>query len=85
MSRRWWEKTGIELKEACKKAAAAAAELETEADLDSELEDDPEGAAGVIGEEESQGAIGSSGAVWSGLERNGAEWSGVEQIGAEWS
>ena len=40
--------------------------METEAD--SESEDEPDGTAGGRGEEESQGASGSSGAEWSGAE-----------------
>ena len=66
------------MKGAREKAAEAAAEPETEADSDLGSEDKPEGAAGVIGEEESQGASGSSGAEWSIVERSGAESNGAE-------
>ena len=41
VSRRWWEQTGIDLKGAREKAAAAAAEPETEADLEAKSEDEP--------------------------------------------
>ena len=43
-------------------AAEEAAEPETEADLEAESEDEPEGTAGGIGEKESRGVSGSSGA-----------------------
>ena len=64
VSRQWWEQTGVDLKGAREKAAAAEAEPETEADSDLESKDEPEGAAGGIGEEESQGESGSSGSEW---------------------
>ena len=41
VSRRWWEQTGIDLNGAREKAAAAAAEPETEADLEAKSEDEP--------------------------------------------
>ena len=62
VSRRWWEKTGIDLKGAREREESAAAEPGMEADLEAESEDKPEGVVGGIGEEESQGASGSSGA-----------------------
>ena len=80
VSWRRWEQTGIDLKRAREKEVAVAAETETEAD--SESEDEPYGAARGGGQEESQGASGSGGAEWSGVERSGAEWSGVERSGA---
>ena len=60
VSRRWWEQTGIDLKGAREKAAASVVEPEMEAVSDLESEDEPEGAAGGTGEEESLRASGSS-------------------------
>ena len=60
------KRSGLDLKGAQEKAAEAAAETEMEAD--SESEDNLEGATGGRGEEESQGARGSSGAEWSRAE-----------------
>ena len=57
---RWWEKAGIDLEEAKKRAAEAATVLESESDSESNV--DPGG------EEESRGASRSSGAEWSGAE-----------------
>ena len=62
VSWRWWEQTGIDLKGAQEKAAEAAVEME------SESEDEPDRSAGGGGEEESHGAIRSSGAEWRGAE-----------------
>ena len=42
VSRWWWEQTGIDLKGAREKAAAAATEPKTEADSDLESEYEPE-------------------------------------------
>ena len=58
--RRWWEKFGIDL-EGAKKRAAEAAEV-------SELESDLEPNAEPGGEEESRGASRLSGAEWRGAE-----------------
>ena len=85
--RRWWDQAGIDLEGARKQAAVSVTRLETESEEESTGE--PTGDAGG-GEEESQGASGSSGAEWSRLERSGEEWSGVEcsgveRSGAEWS
>ena len=66
VARRWWEQTGIDLKGSREKAAAAAEELETEAVSDLESEDEPEGATGGTGEEDSLGESGYSGEKWSG-------------------
>ena len=68
VSRRWWEKTGIDLKGEREREESAAAEPGMEADSEAESEDKPEGVVGGVGEEESQGASGSSGAEWSGVE-----------------
>ena len=54
----------------------------TETDSESEADaDTTDRTVRGTGEEASLGAIGSSGAEWSGVERSGAEWSGVEQGG----
>ena len=71
--RRWWEKTGIDLKGARENVAAT----EEAADpaltgLDSVSKADTlDGTASGPGEEASLGASGSSGAEWSGVERGG--------------
>ena len=59
VSRRWWEKAGIDLEGVRKQAAVSATRLETESEEESAEE--PIGDAGEV-EEESQGASGSSGA-----------------------
>ena len=59
--RRWWDQVGIDLEGAKKREAEAATVSDSE--LDSESNADPGG------EEESRGAIGSSGAEWSGAEK----------------
>ena len=59
VSWRWWEKAGIDLDVARKQAAVSATRLETDSEEESDRE--PTGVAGG-GEEESQGASGSSGA-----------------------
>ena len=60
MSRRWWEKDGIDLEGAKKMVAEAATVLESELDSDSN--------ACPGREEELRGASGSSGAEWSEAE-----------------
>ena len=64
MSWRWWEQAGVDLEGAKKQAVESTSRSETESEEDSYGE--PDGVAG--GEEESQGASGSSGAEWSGAE-----------------
>ena len=64
MSWRWWEQAGIDLEGARKQAEESMTILETE--LEEESDGEPNGVAG--GEEDSQGASGSSGAEWSGTE-----------------
>ena len=64
VSRKWWGQAGIDLEGARKRAEESMTRLETESEEESDGE--PNGVAG--GEEESQGASGSSGAEWSGAE-----------------
>ena len=64
MSRRWWEQAVIDLEGERKRAAESTTRSETDSEEDSDGE--PNGVAG--GEEESQGASGSSGAEWTGSE-----------------
>ena len=59
MSWQWWKQVGIDLEGANKRAAEAA--------TDSELESGSDSDSGS-GREELIGAIGSSGAEWSGAE-----------------
>ena len=65
MSRRWWEQAGIDLEGEKKRAAEAmmVSSSESEAGLDVESSED------LVGEEESQGAIGLSVAEWSGADK----------------
>ena len=67
MSRRWWDQAGIDLEGAQKQAAVSAPRSETETESEEYSAGEKTGAAGG-GEEESQGASGSSGAEWSGAE-----------------
>ena len=64
VSRRWWEQDGIDLEGAKKQAAETTTRLEP----DSEEEADVDSTGDSCGEEESQGANGSSGAEWSRAE-----------------
>ena len=64
VSRQWWKKARIDLEGARKQAEESMNILETE--LEEESDGEPNGVAG--GEEDSQGASGSSGAEWSGTE-----------------
>ena len=64
MSRRWWEQAGIDLEGERKRAAESTTRLETESE--EELHGEPNGVTG--GEEEYQGASGSSGAEWNWAE-----------------
>ena len=79
--RRWWEKTGIDLKAAREKVAAKDGDDEAEVAEAAEAaepdltgsDSDPEaatpgGTAGSTGDEASLGASGSSGSEWSGAE-----------------
>ena len=68
VSRRWWEQAGTDLEGAWKQVAVSATRLETESE--EELDGEPTGPAGG-GEEDSQGASGSIGEEWSGVERGG--------------
>ena len=65
VSRRWWEQAGIDLEGEKKRAAEAmmVSSSESEAGLDVESSED------LVGEEESQGAIGLSVAEWSGADK----------------
>ena len=65
---RCWEQTGIDWKGARERAAAEAADMGTEAVLDSESEGAIDRAVGGTGEEASLGASESSGEEWSGAE-----------------
>ena len=65
VSPRWWEQAGIDLEGARKRAAESTTRSETESEEESDGE--PNGVAGG-GEEESQGARGSSRVEWSGAE-----------------
>ena len=58
VSRRWWEQTGIDLERENKRATKTTTRL----DMDSEEDSDKESNGDFGGEEESQGASGSSGA-----------------------
>ena len=68
VSRRWWEQAGTYLEGAWKQAAVSAMRLEMESEEESDGE--PTRPAGG-GEEDSQGASGSIGEEWSGVERGG--------------
>ena len=65
VSRQWWEQAGIDLEGVRKRAAESTTRSETESDEESDGETN--GVAGG-GEEESQGASGSSGGEWIGAE-----------------
>ena len=62
MSQRWWEQVGIDLEGTRKQAEVSAASSETES------EEGSDGATGGGGKEKYQGASGTSGAYWSGVE-----------------
>ena len=62
VSQRWWEQAKIKSEGKKKRAVEVAAVSESESELDLESNADPGG------EEESRGAIGLSGAEWSGSE-----------------
>ena len=64
VSWRRWDKDGIDLEGAKKRAAEADTVLESESEAESDLELNKD----LGGEEESKGASGSSGAEWSGAE-----------------
>ena len=64
---KWWEQAGIDLEGDRKQVAVSATRAETEMESEEESAREPTRAAGG-GEEESQGASGSSGAEWSGEE-----------------
>ena len=64
MSRQRWEQDGIDLERAKKRAA----ELTTRSETESEKESDVESNGDLGGDEESQGASGSSGEEWSRAE-----------------
>ena len=78
--RKWWEHTGIDLEGAREKAAAAAAEPETEADLEAGSEEEPEVAAA---KKRGGGVSGSERVQWRGAERGGGRlnldfhWAGI--------
>ena len=65
VSWRWLDQAGIDLEGARKRAAESTTRLETESEEESDR--DPERVAGG-GNEEYQGASGSSGEEWSGAE-----------------
>ena len=65
VSWRWWEQDGIDLEGAKKRAAETMTRLEP----DSKEEADVESNGDSGGEEESQGASGSSGAEWSRVDK----------------